>query len=250
VPRQRLAVGADSARSSASPRASSPAIDQLRPDLKALDGPSGTRSISRSARLGGSLPARRRLDRALNTHLWPALRRRSSTARGHPRITARRGDHRRCEAAEVDFTFDMRVTRLARGAAHHRAVLRRCVVGAGCAGEQVDRDLAAGDVRLPWAANRPSCRSTISGRRWNTDAVGPTKREKLTNWRCALRARFARGGLLHHGQANGIRGKACRVGHSRSIGRRRRADLAQSGFERARSAHDVRCHRRRRQADR
>ena len=52
------------------------------------------------------------------------------------------------EPAEVDFAFEMTVDARRRGAARHQAVLRRDLAALDALGEQVDRDLAAGDVRL------------------------------------------------------------------------------------------------------
>ena len=68
---------------------------QLTPDVKALDGPSGTeRRLHRPARLVRGLPARRRLDRP-RPDLGPARRRRPHPARLHARAVERRADQRR-----------------------------------------------------------------------------------------------------------------------------------------------------------
>jgi uncharacterized protein (DUF2126 family)/transglutaminase-like putative cysteine protease len=68
-------------------------------------------------------------------------------------------------------------------------------------GEQVDRVLANGDVRLTMggeptfvAADDPD------GAEWNTDALGPTKRRYASRLVERLYDRFTPGGLMHEGQ--------------------------------------------------
>jgi uncharacterized protein (DUF2126 family)/transglutaminase-like putative cysteine protease len=68
-------------------------------------------------------------------------------------------------------------------------------------GQEVDRWLDAGDVRLTMGGE-PTFVSLDDpqGAEWNTDAVGPTKRERAFDLICRLRERYAPRGLLTFGQ--------------------------------------------------
>jgi uncharacterized protein (DUF2126 family) len=68
-------------------------------------------------------------------------------------------------------------------------------------GKEVDKKLAAGDVRLTMGGE-PTFVATADrdAPEWNTDALGPTKRGFATELVHKLRAQYGEGGFLHFGQ--------------------------------------------------
>src|SRR5579883_179597 len=105
------------------------------------------------------------------------------------------------EPAEVDFSFDMKVTRLAEQPRVTLPFSDESWAALDALGNRVDVDLATQDVRLTMGGE-PTFVSIddYQSAEWNTAALGPGKRLRADELIRRLHDRFAPGGLLHYGE--------------------------------------------------
>ncbi|KKB11898.1 IMP dehydrogenase [Devosia geojensis] len=174
---------------------------QLKPDLVSLDGPPGTDHdfTDLHAWCEVYLPGAG----------WIGLDPTSGLLTGESHVPLAATPHYRNAApisgftsfAEVEFAFDMKVTRVAEHPRITKPFSDDAWERLNALGHRVDEALTQGDVRLTMGGE-PTFVSIddFESDEWNTAAVGPTKRELADDLIRRLRERFAPNGLLHYGQ--------------------------------------------------
>lgn len=182
---------------------------QLRPDLKSLDGPVGAAEDFTDLHAWTEV--------YLPGGGWIGLDPTSGLLCGEGHLPVAATPHFRAaapisggvEAAKVDFSFEMKITRIDEKPRVTLPFSDQAWSTLDALGEKIDADLVGQDVRLTMGGE-PTFVSIddYEAAEWNTAAAGPTKSALSDRLIRRLRDRFAAGGMLHYGQGKWYPGEA------------------------------------------
>ena len=174
---------------------------QLKPDVKALDGPSGAEEDFTDLHAWAEV--------YLPGAGWIGLDPTSGLFAGEGHIPLAATPEPRSAApvtglvspAKVEFHHEMRVRRVLEPARVTKPYTEEQWQVIDQLGDRIDQDLVASDVRLTMGGE-PTFVSIddMEGAEWNTDALGPAKLKLAKELIERLRGEYGAGGLIHYGQ--------------------------------------------------